>query len=774
MILLFVGLAMTLAIALLAQSGMSLLSGLRAYVAGEGLWSKAQKDAVNALHRYAETRDDAQFRAYEAAIAVPVGDRLAREELEKPRPDPEVVRRGFLQGRNHPDDVDTMARLYRDLRGIGPMRHAVETWRQGDRQMASLVAAANRLREAVRSAAGDPEVDAVVAEIDAINARVTPLEDDFSFTLGDIARRARRLLWMVVAGAAALLFTIGALAVRTLVRQIADSEARYRALADTATDGILSLDRSGRVLIANPAAARLFGLADPPRATASELFPDGEIGAALRGDEAALAAAGSRVRARRGDGGEFPAEVSFGERRAEGFETLTVVVRDVSSRLETERQIERLAYHDALTGLPNRALFADRLEQGISRATRDGGGLAVLFVDLDEFKLINDSLGHSRGDAVLSEVGARLRSCLRASDTAARLGGDEFIVCLQPVDDPTAAGRVAGKILSAVSRPISLDGQNLFVTGSVGISMYPSDGTDGESLRRAADIAMYRAKEHGSNTFEFFTAQMNAQLLARHRIEQALYAAIEREELELHYQPIFDTVGRGVVGLEALLRWNHPEKGLLLPDGFLESAESSPVMVALGEWVFEEACGHLREWRAAKVPVGVVSINVSPRQLLHRSLADMVVSALDRGGLRPEDLRLEVTETAAMRNPERTIQALGDLRRAGIQIVMEDFGGQAPIAAVRRLPLDVLKISRHLVEPMDASAADAAIVRALIEMAHGIGLPVTAEGVARPGQLAFLKRHGCDHVQGFLLSPPLPAADVERFVLRGGQGAEAV
>jgi EAL domain-containing protein (putative c-di-GMP-specific phosphodiesterase class I) len=267
---------------------------------------------------------------------------------------------------------------------------------------------------------------------------------------------------------------------------------------------------------------------------------------------------------------------------------------------------------------------------------------------------------------------------------------------------------------------------------------------------------------------------MNAQLLARHRIEQALYGAIERDELELYYQPIVALHGRGLVGLEALLRWNHSERGLLLPEEFLPAAESSPVMLALGEWVFERACADLRAWRETGVPVGSVSVNVSPRQLQHRFLPEMVVSALDRAKLRADDLRLEVTESAALRDPELTIQALGDLRRAGIRIVMEDFGGKAPIGAVRKLPLDVLKISRHLIEPIDGSAADAAIVRALIEMAHGIGVPLTAEGVARAGQLAFLKKHGCDHVQGFLISPPLPSGDVERFVLGGARGAEAV
>jgi PAS domain S-box-containing protein len=310
---------MTLAIALIAQNGMSLLSGIRAYVGGEGLWSKAQKDAVNALHRYAETRDEGAFREYETAIAVPLGDRVARQELDRPRPDLEAVRRGFVQGRNHPDDVREMARLYRDFRRVPAMRRAIEIWQSGDREIDALIAAAGRLREAVRSGAPRPQLAPILEEIDAVNARATPLEDDFSFTLGEAARWARQLLWGVLAGTAALLFTMGALAVRRLVLRIEASEARYRDIADSATDGILSVDADGRVLLANPAAARLFAFGPAPLGSvASELFPDGEIAEALRGAHGgagpdSVTAAARRVRARRRDGTEFHAEVSFGE-----------------------------------------------------------------------------------------------------------------------------------------------------------------------------------------------------------------------------------------------------------------------------------------------------------------------------------------------------------------------------------------------------------------------------------------------------------------------------
>jgi diguanylate cyclase (GGDEF)-like protein/PAS domain S-box-containing protein len=765
LVLLAVGFVTTVAIAVIAQAGLSILSGARAYVGCEGLWSKAQKDAVNWLHRYAESRDEAAYRAYLAAIQVPLGDRMAREELEKPHFNFEVVRRGFVLGRNHPDDVRNMALLFRDFRRVGSMQKAIAIWERGDVEISALVAAGQRLHTAVQAGVAPGGLTPILAEIDAVNARVTPLEDDFSFTLGEAARWAKGLVLSLVVAAAVLLFLLSAFVSRKLSREIAVSEQRYRSVTETATDGILSVDEHGRILFANSAAGRIFGHSVNRLVGTSfeDLLPERlreEPGSVLRRclakDLSNDPAAAVRLHARHQDGHEIPLEVSFGEEGGGRHRVYTGIVRDITLRLQAEEQIAHLAYHDPLTGLPNRTLFNDRLDQALSRARRRDEKIAVMYLDLDKFKLINDSLGHSRGDAVLREVGGRLKSSLRGQDTAARMGGDEFIVFLPEVSDTDAAARVAGKILDAIARPITLEGQSPAVTASMGISIFPTDGTDLETLVRNADIAMYRAKEHGSNTFEFFTAEMNRELLARHDVERALSLALDRGELELHYQPIWRTGDERVVGLEALLRWNHPARGQLLPGDFISATESSPVMVPVGEWVLTTACGQLRRWLDEGLPVQRVSVNLAARQFQQRNLPEVVDRTLSSFDLSPEHVHLEVSETTAMRDVELSTRALRALREQGIRLLIDGFGrGHGSIGYLRRFPIDALKLDRRFVEPIDSSPSDATIVSAIIEMAHALGLSVIADGVARKEQLEFLRHHACDEFQGFLMGLPL-------------------
>ncbi len=528
LILLGVGFATTITIAVTTHVGLSMLSGVRAYVGGEGLWSKAQKDAVNWLHRYAESRDEAAYRAYRASIQVPLGDRMAREELEKPQFDFEVVRRGFILGRNHPDDVRNMALLFRYFRRVRYMQRAIAIWERGDMEISALVEAGQRLHAAVQAGAAREALTPILAEIDAVNSRVTPLEDDFSFTLGEAARWAKGLVLELVVGAAALLLLLSAVVVQRLGREIATSEKRYRSVTETVTDGILSIDERGRILLANSAAARIFGrpAARLVGANFEDLLPEElleEPGSVLR---RCLESAGSqdstaavRLRAIHQDGHEIPLEVSFAEEREGRRRVFTGIVRDITLRTQEEEQIQRLAYHDALTGLPNRALFQDRLTQALSRARRRDEKIAVMFLDLDDFKIINDSFGHARGDEVLREVGGRLKSDLRGQDTAARMGGDEFIVFLPELEDVQAAALAAEKILGTIARPIGLEGKTVTVTASIGISLFPADGADPETLVRNADIAMYRAKEHGDSTFEFYSPEHH-RLVAVDKVER--------------------------------------------------------------------------------------------------------------------------------------------------------------------------------------------------------------------------------------------------------------
>jgi len=776
LVLLALGFAMTAGITILSQTALSLLSGVRAYVGGESLWSKGQKDAVHWIHRYAETREEKAFAAYRAAIAVPLGDRLAREELEKRRPDEAIVRRGFLQGRNSPDDVDDMIWLFRDLHWVGYMERAVAIWRQGDVEIGRLVAAGERLHAAVERGALPEELAPILADVDAINARVTPLEDRFSSTLGEAARWARGLALLFIVGAAMVLFLLGSLIVRRLYRQISASEERYRTVTEAATDGIVSVGENGRILFGNAAAARIFGY--PPDRLANRSVLDlipvrlrEEATSLLRGAlliESREPGTTHRVYGLHLDGREIPLEVSFGESLDHGRRVVTGVVRDITLRLQAENEIERLAYEDPLTRLPNRALFHDRLRQAFAHAQREHERFALMFLDLDDFKIINDSLGHTFGDAVLSEVGRRLVDCLRAEDTAARLGGDEFILLLPRAGDPVGVAQVAQKILECVRGPITLQEETVLVTGSIGISRYPEDGTDPETLLRNADIAMYRAKERGGNCSELFTTQMDERLSVRYATQQALHRALERGEFSLHYQPVCRTEDERIIGLEALLRWNHPERGELLPVDFIPIAEASPIMPALGEWVLATACAQLRKWLDEGLPVDWVSVNLSARECQQESLPETVARILAELRLPSERVRLELTETAATKTLEASLRTLTALRQLGVRVLMDDFGtGNASIGALRSLPVDALKIDRHLIDRLDASPADASLVKAIIEMAHGLGLSVVAEGVSRPAQRDFLRSHGCDAFQGFLFGPPVPPeAVVARLVGR--------
>jgi diguanylate cyclase (GGDEF)-like protein/PAS domain S-box-containing protein len=769
LILLGLGFAMTAGIAILSQTALSLLSGVRAYVGGESLWSKGQKDAVHWIHRYSDTRDEKALAAYRAAIAVPLGDRLAREELEKRHPDEAIARQGFLQGRNSPEDVDDMIWLFRDFHWVGYMQRAVDTWRQGDVEIARLMAAGERLQQAIQRGAGRKELAPILAEVDAVNARVTPLEDRFSFTLGEAARWARGLALLFIVGAAMLLFLLGSLIVRRLYHQVSASEERYRTVTETATDGIVSVDERGRILFGNAAAARIFGY--PPEEITSRSVLD-LIPVRMRDQATALLRGAIRIGGREPgtthrvyglhfDCREIPLEVSFGESLDHGRRVVTGVVRDITLRLQAENEIERLAYEDPLTRLPNRALFHDRLRQALAHAQRERDRVALMFLDLDEFKIINDSLGHSFGDAVLSEIGRRLVDCLRAEDTAARLGGDEFILLLPRAGDGVAVEQVAQKILERVRGPIGLQGETVFVTGSIGISRFPEDGTDPETLLRNADIAMYRAKEQGGNCSELFTTQMDERMSVRYALQQALHRGLERGEFSLHYQPVWRIQDERIMGLEALLRWNHPERGELAPAEFIPVAEASPIMPALGEWVLASACAQFRKWLDEGLPVEWVSVNLSARQCQQASLPETVARILAEQRLPAERLRLELTETAATRTLEVSVRTLNALRQLGVRVLMDDFGtGNASIGALRILPVDALKIDRHLIDRLDASHADASMVKAIIEMAHGLGLSVVAEGVSRPAQLEFLRSHGCDAFQGFLFSPPVPPEEV--------------
>jgi diguanylate cyclase (GGDEF)-like protein len=424
--------------------------------------------------------------------------------------------------------------------------------------------------------------------------------------------------------------------------------------------------------------------------------------------------------------------------------------------------IERQAHHDELTGLPNRTLFADRLSRALAHARRNDISVAVMFVDLDRFKEVNDSFGHAAGDELLRQVAGRLQSCMREEDTVARLGGDEFALLMPHISGIEGAVKVAERLLAAFTKPITLAEQQVMVSGSVGISLFPQDGTEAQDLIEGADAAMYRAKEQGRNTYEIYSPALRTQAHERLAVESALHKALANDELILHYQPKVDLRTGAIIGAEALVRWNHPEKGLLFPGHFVPVAEQSGQVVALGEFVIAAACEQLKQWRSEGLPWFTVAVNVSARQLRH-GLVDYVAAALRSTGLEPGSLELELTESAALESVDVTVQELSELRAMGVGCSIDDFGtGYSGLSYLSRLPIDGLKIDKSFVDAI-TSAGDT-IVDAVIALGHSLHLKVIAEGVETADQLAYLARRGCDQIQGYLFSKPIPADDFARLV----------
>ena len=426
-------------------------------------------------------------------------------------------------------------------------------------------------------------------------------------------------------------------------------------------------------------------------------------------------------------------------------------------------QVEHLAYYDTLTGLPNRALFSDRLTVALTHAHRHRYKLAILFLDIDRFKQINDSLGHTVGDRLLRTVAARIRNAIREEDTVARFGGDEFTVLIHIIGKIEDAGKIAQKILDSFKQPITIDEREFVVTSSIGISVYPIDGADSETLIRNADTAMYRAKDLGRNTYQFYAATMNSKALEALEVENGLRRALSNNEFVLYYQPLVDVASGSVFGLEALVRWQHPQLGLLRPDRFIPAAEQSGLIVALGRWVLMEACRQATEWHRRGYRV-VVAVNLSAKQFQDPDLLQHVSEALHTANLRPEFLELEITEGHAMQNVEKAIEILRELKTIGVRIAIDDFGtGYSCLSYLKQFPIDTLKLDGSFVRDISAPE-DAQIALGVIALAHSLRLKVIAEGVETISQLTFLKEHACDRLQGYLFSRPMPPANFDRFM----------
>ncbi len=439
-------------------------------------------------------------------------------------------------------------------------------------------------------------------------------------------------------------------------------------------------------------------------------------------------------------------------------EAVANVLSGAVRRLQTQTRLAYMAEFDALTGLPNRNLLRDRLTQTVAQVRRRGESGAVLFIDLDRFKLINDTLGHHLGDALIAEVGERLTHCVRSGDTVGRVSGDEFAVVLCELKRADDAAIVAQKILNALAQPFDLEGNEAYITASIGISVFPADGDDAETLLKNADLAMYRSKEMTRNAYCFFTAEMNRRSVAKLQLYTDLRRAIERREFVLHYQPKVDLREGQLLGVETLLRWNHPQRGVVTPEEFIPALEDSGLILPVGEWVLREACAQLRQWQKQGLQAVPVAVNLSAKQFLRPDLDALVRRALATEGVAPHLIELEITESCLMSDPEEAVRLLASLRAAGLKISVDDFGtGYSSLSYLTRLPLTALKIDHSFVRDAASSREAASIVRAVIDMAHNLHFTVIAEGVETQEQVAFLRRHGCDLGQGYLFGRPMPA-----------------
>ncbi len=455
-----------------------------------------------------------------------------------------------------------------------------------------------------------------------------------------------------------------------------------------------------------------------------------------------------------------------------GQDEAMAIVRDITERKRTEERIFRLAYHDILTGLLNRNSFKEHLAQALAQAQRHDRYVATLFLDLDRFKRINDTFGYKVGDLLLQGVAERIREGVRKGDKPARhvdsisrLGGDEFTILLPEISDIQDPAKVAKRLLEAVSRPIIIAGHEIFMTGSIGITVYPMDGQDPDTLLKNADAAMYSAKEQGRNNYQFYSEAMNASSFKRLSLENGLRKALDREEFVLHYQPMIDIHSGRIVAMEALLRWNHPELGTVSPADFIPLAEETGLIISIGEWVLNTACIYNKTLQEMGLPPKRIAVNISSVQFRSQILIETITRALKISGLDAPWLEIELTESSIMKNMEASSDILRELKQMGLRVAIDDFGtGYSSLAYLKRFPLDILKIDRSFIRDIPGDPDNEAIATAIIAMAHSLNLEVIAEGVETENQLAFMRSHECDGVQGYFFSPALPGEQMKEYL----------
>jgi len=548
---------------------------------------------------------------------------------------------------------------------------------------------------------------------------------------------------------------------------IRESEKRYRLLFERNLAGVFRTTMEGRILECNQAAAYMFGYDSPKEILATpitdiyQMISDRESFLRRLKSEKSLTNHETKYRRKNGESAWAMINATLVDDDSGTASFIEGTFVDITERKVAEERVQSLAYFDALTGLPNRTLLRDRLSLALAGARRKKSKVALFFLDLDRFKNINDSLGHSAGDLLLKGAAERLKAWGREQDTIARLGGDEFLVVVNDVKDVADAAVAAQRLMDGLTAEMVIQGHSLSVSCSLGISIYPEHGTDGETLIKHADAAMYTAKDNGRDNFQFFTSDMNAQAVERLNLENTLRTALDRKELFLMYQPQMNIASRKITGLEALLRWQHPEMGPVPPDEFIRIAENSGLIIPIGEWVLRTACSQARKWQDEGLTAVSVAVNVSAVQFRREGFSELIRQVLLETGLSPQYLELEVTESLLLSSADVTLSVLQELKNMGLSLAIDDFGtGYSSLSYLKRFPVSKLKIDRSFVRDVALNPDDAAITTAIISMAKSLNLKVIAEGVEDEAQMSFLRAHHCDEIQGYYFSKPLVADQV--------------
>ncbi|MGH8500880.1 MAG: putative bifunctional diguanylate cyclase/phosphodiesterase [Gammaproteobacteria bacterium] len=877
----------------LIYTAMAIQSTMRALVNGEALWSRAQKDAVLFINQYAESGAPGYYHDFNQALAVTMGNRRARLELEKPHYDYKVVRDGFLAGGNHPEDIRGVTRLFRCCAEFGYLARAIDAWEQADAYVLQLKALANQLHEELLSPQPRrARIDELKQQIRRVDQDLRPLEIAFSETLGEAARWLNDLLLWVITGIVAALITLGMYASGHILNRIWQSESKYRALLDTANDALVVIDQqAGAVLACNRRAEQMTGVASDRMigTTYLDLYPPEQQAHAQSAHAGLDGKNVTRLDLRHDDGRLIPAEVSISTTIWDGRRVNLAIIRDISERMRAEEdlrvaanaladiaegvmitdghkhimsvnkafmaisgysldevigkhltylqsdrhqlgfyralweavertghwqgeiwsrrrngevypallsvsavvddhgrithyvgvfndisqyknyeeRLEYLAHHDALTQLPNRIFFEAKFREAMRRASDQGKMVGLLFIDLDDFKNVNDRYGHAVGDELLVSVARRIRSCVRQNDVIARVGGDEFTVLLDNLGDPGDVTVVAQKLLDAVSMPVVCGGQELSAFASIGVSYYPRDGDDVQTLLSNADTAMYEAKQDSRNAYKLFSPGIKARASAKAELANALHQAYQHKEFSLAYQPCIDLVTGKLTSVEALIRWRHPQRGNIPPSSFIPLAEDIGLIRPITEWVLKTACQQAADWRDQGLPPFRMAVNISARHFRDRDLARTVDAILKSTGWQAQDLSLEITERVVMRTDDEVEDILTELHDMGIAIALDDFGtGYSSLSYLKHFPIDYLKIDRSFTSGIPTNPNDVTIAKTIIAMAKNLNIRIIAEGIETEQQHSFLRAEGCQEGQGYLFSKPLAAADLEELIGR--------